>query len=161
MEYNYPKFTPEMKKTHTILIPNMAITQFRLLEYALRYDGYKCEILGNCGSAVAQLGLKYVHNDTCYPALLVIGQFLDALNSGKYDLDHTALLITQTGGGCRASNYIHMLRKALEKAGLDYIPVISLSFGLEKNPGFHWTVGLIRRLIYGMMYGDLLSLIHI
>ena len=72
-----------MKKTHTILIPNMAITQFRLLEYALRYDGYKCEILGNCGSAVAQLGLKYVHNDTCYPALLVIGQFLDALNSGK------------------------------------------------------------------------------
>ena len=94
MEYNYPKFTPEMKKTHTILIPNMAITQFRLLEYALRYDGYKCEILGNCGSAVAQLGLKYVHNDTCYPALLVIGQFLDALNSGKYDLEHTALLIT-------------------------------------------------------------------
>ena len=79
MEYNYPKFTPEMKQTHTILIPNMAITQFRLLEYALRYDGYKCEILGNCGSAVAQLGLKYVHNDTCYPALLVIGQFLDAL----------------------------------------------------------------------------------
>ena len=72
MEYQYPKFTPEMKKTHTILIPNMAITQFRLLEYALRYDGYKCEILGNCGSAVAQLGLKYVHNDTCYPALLVL-----------------------------------------------------------------------------------------
>ena len=87
MEYNYPKFTPEMKATHTILIPNMAITQFRLLGYALKYDGYKCEILGNCGSAVAQLGLKYVHNDTCYPALLVIGQFLDALNSGKYDLD--------------------------------------------------------------------------
>ena len=101
MEYQYPKFTPEMKKTHTILIPNMAVTQFRLLKYALEYDGYKCEILGNCGSAVAQLGLKYVHNDTCYPALLVIGQFLDALNSGKYDLEHTALLITQTGGGCR------------------------------------------------------------
>ena len=134
MEYNYPKFTPEMKKTHTILIPNMAITQFRLLEYALRYDGYKCEILGNCGSAVAQLGLKYVHNDTCYPALLVIGQFLDALNSGKYDLDHTALLITQTGGGCRASNYIHLLRKALVKAGYPQIPVASLNFsGLEKD----------------------------
>ena len=156
MEYNYPKFTPEMKKTHTILIPNMAITQFRLLEYALRYDGYKCEILGNCGSAVAQLGLKYVHNDTCYPALLVIGQFLDALNSGKYDLDHTALLITQTGGGCRASNYIHLLRKALEKAGMGYIPVISISFGLEKNPGFHLTIPLLRRLIYAMMYGDLI-----
>ena len=83
MEYHYPKFTPEMKKTHTILIPNMAVTQFRLMEYALRCEGYKCELLGNCGSAVAQLGLKYVHNDTCYPALLVIGQFLDALNSGK------------------------------------------------------------------------------
>ena len=134
MEYNYPKFTPEMKQTHTILIPNMAITQFRLLEYALRFDGYKCEILGNCGSAVAQLGLKYVHNDTCYPALLVIGQFLDALNSGKYDLDHTALLITQTGGGCRASNYIHLLRKALVKAGYPQIPVASLNFsGLEKD----------------------------
>ena len=137
MEYNYPKFTPEMKKTHTILIPNMAITQFRLLEYALRYDGYKCEILGNCGSAVAQLGLKYVHNDTCYPALLVIGQFLDALNSGKYDLDHTALLITQTGGGCRASNYIKLLRKALVKAGYGNIPVASLNFsGLEKGQRF-------------------------
>ena len=81
---------------------------------------------------------------------------IDAIQNGGYDPHKVALLITQTGGGCRASNYIHMLRKALEKAGLDYIPVISLSFGLEKNPGFHWTVGLIRRLIYGMMYGDLI-----
>ena len=134
MEYNYPKFTPEMKLTHTILIPNMAITQFRLLEYALRYDGYKCEILGNCGSAVAQLGLKYVHNDTCYPALLVIGQFLDALNSGKYDLDHTALLITQTGG-----------------------PVASLNFsGLEKDSGFQMTLPLARRALACIFYGDML-----
>lgn len=161
MEYNYPKFTPEMKKTHTILIPNMAITQFRLLEYALRYDGYKCEILGNCGSAVAQLGLKYVHNDTCYPALLVIGQFLDALNSGKYDLEHTALLITQTGGGCRASNYIHLLRKALEKDGLSYIPVISLNMsGLEKNSGFKLTLPMIRKALGVLAYGDLLMLLH-
>ena len=157
MEYNYPKFTPEMKKTHTILIPNMAITQFRLLEYALRYDGYKCEILGNCGSAVAQLGLKYVHNDTCYPALLVIGQFLDALNSGKYDLDHTALLITQTGGGCRASNYIHLLRKALVKAGYPQIPVASLNFsGLEKDSGFQMTLPLARRALACIFYGDML-----
>ena len=87
------------------------------LQAALEQEGYHTEVLGNCGSQVAQLGLKYVHNDTCYPALLVIGQFLDALNSGKYDLEHTALLITQTGGGCRASNYIHLLRKALAKAG--------------------------------------------
>ena len=157
MEYNYPKFTPKMKKTHTILIPNMAITQFRLLEYALRYDGYKCEILGNCGSAVAQLGLKYVHNDTCYPALLVIGQFLDALNSGKYDLDHTALLITQTGGGCRASNYIKLLRKALVKAGYGNIPVASLNFsGLEKGSGLPLTVPLLRKVIASIFYGDML-----
>ena len=157
MEYNYPKFTPEMKQTHTILIPNMAITQFRLLEYALRFDGYKCEILGNCGSAVAQLGLKYVHNDTCYPALLVIGQFLDALNSGKYDLDHTALLITQTGGGCRASNYIHLLRKALVKAGYPQIPVASLNFsGLEKDSGFQMTLPLARRALACIFYGDML-----
>ena len=156
MEYNYPKFTPEMKQTHTILIPNMAITQFRLLEYALRYDGYKCEILGNCGSAVAQLGLKYVHNDTCYPALLVIGQFLDALNSGKYDLDHTALLITQTGGGCRASNYIGFIRRALKKAGYGNIPVISINLsGLEDNPGFKLTPKLILRGIYGAIFGDI------
>lgn len=157
MEYNYPKFTPEMKKTHKILIPNMAVIQFRLLQYALQYEGYNCEVLGNCGSAVAQLGLKYVHNDTCYPALLVIGQFLDALNSGKYDLEHTALLITQTGGGCRASNYIHLLRKALVKAGYPQIPVASLNFsGLEKDSGFQMTLPLIRRALACVLYGDLL-----
>ena len=157
MEYNYPKFTPEMKKTHTILIPNMAVTQFRLMEYALRCEGYKCELLGNCGSAVAQLGLKYVHNDTCYPALLVIGQFLDALNSGKYDLEHTALLITQTGGGCRASNYIHLLRKALVKAGYPQIPVASINFsGLEKDSGLVFTLPLLRKAAASIFYGDLL-----
>ena len=157
MEYNYPKFTPEMKKTHTILIPNMAVTQFRHAGNALRYDGYKCEMLGNCGSEVAQLGLKYVHNDTCYPALLVIGQFLDALNSGKYDLDHTALLITQTGGGCRASNYIHLLRKALVKAGYANIPVASLNFsGLEKDSGFQMTLPLVRQCHRRVFYGDML-----
>ena len=102
----YPRFTREMKQTHTVLIPNMAVLHFRLMKIVLEQAGYHVEILGNCGSQVAQLGLKYVHNDTCYPALLVIGQFLDALGSGRYDLDHTALLITQTGGGCRASNYI-------------------------------------------------------
>ena len=157
MEYQYPKFTKEMKKTHTILIPNMAVTQFRLLKYALEHEGYKCEILGNCGSAVAQLGLKYVHNDTCYPALLVIGQFIDALNSGKYDLDRTALLITQTGGGCRASNYIHLLRKALVKAGYPQIPVASLNFsGLEKDSGFQMDLPLLRQAVACIFYGDML-----
>ena len=154
---NYPKFTPEMKKTHKILIPNMAPVQFRILAAVMRQAGYTCELLENCGSQVSELGLKYVHNDTCYPALLVIGQFLDALGSGKYDLDHTALIITQTGGGCRASNYIHLLRKALEKADMAYIPVVSVNLsGLEKNPGFKLTLPFIRKAVYAMMYGDII-----
>ena len=154
---SYPRFTPDMKKTHKILIPNMAPVQFRLMAAIMEQAGYQCELLENCGSQVAELGLKYVHNDTCYPALLVIGQFLDALNSGRYDLDHTALIITQTGGGCRASNYIHLLRKALEKAGYGQIPVVSLNFsGLEKDSGFPLTLTMIRRLLSVIHYGDLL-----
>ena len=154
---SYPRFTPDMKKTHKILIPNMAPVQFRLMAAIMEQAGYQCELLENCGSQVAELGLKYVHNDTCYPALLVIGQFLDALNSGKYDLDHTALIITQTGGGCRASNYIHLLRKALVKAGYGQIPVVSLNFsGLEKDSGFPLTLTMIRRLFSVIYYGDLL-----
>ena len=157
MEYMTPNFTKEMVKTHKILIPNMAVTQFRLMQAALASEGYQTEVLGNCGSEVAQLGLKYVHNDTCYPALLVIGQFLDALNSGKYDLDHTALLITQTGGGCRASNYIKLLRKALVKAGYGNIPVASLNFsGLEKGSGLPLTLPLLRKVIAAIFYGDML-----
>ena len=153
----YPRFTPDMKKTHKILIPNMAPVQFRLMAAIMEQAGYQCELLENCGSQVAELGLKYVHNDTCYPALLVIGQFLDALGSGKYDLDHTALIITQTGGGCRASNYIHLLRKALVKAGYGQVPVVSLNFsGLEKDSGFPMTLTLIRKLLPVVYYGDLL-----
>ena len=157
MEMNYPKFTPEMKKTHKMLIPNMAPVQFRILVAAMEQQGYTCELLGNCGSQVAENGLKYVHNDTCYPALLVIGQFLDALESGQYDLNHTALVITQTGGGCRASNYIHLLRKALERAGFGQVPVASLNFsGLEKDSGFPMTLLLARQLLAAIYYGDLL-----
>ena len=133
MEYMTPNFTKDMVKTHKILIPNMAVTQFRLMQAALASEGYQTEVLGNCGSEVAQLGLKYVHNDTCYPALLVIGQFLDALNSGKYDLDHTALLITQTGGGCRASNYIGFIRRALEKAVKGMLPKGPLGYAMIKK----------------------------
>ena len=154
----YPKFTPEMKRTHKILIPNMAPVQFRILAAVMEQAGYTCELLENCGSQVSELGLKYVHNDTCYPALLVIGQFLDALGSGKYDLDHTALIITQTGGGCRASNYIHLLRKALVKAGYPQVPVVSLNFsGLEKDSGFPMTLDLLRKLLAVIYYGDLLA----
>ena len=112
-------------------------------------------MLETTGPQIAQTGLKYVHNDTCYPAILVIGQMIDALNSGKYDLDHTALMITQTGGGCRASNYIHLLRKALKKAGYEKVPVISLNIsGLEKNSGFHITLPMIRRVVAAVVYGD-------
>ena len=151
------EFTKEMKKDYTILIPGMLDIHFTLLRNVFRSYGYRMELLHNESRAVVETGLKYVHNDTCYPALLVIGQMIDALNSGKYDLHKTALMITQTGGGCRASNYIHLLRKALKKAGYGYIPVISLNLsGLEKNSGFHWTLGLIRKLIAAMAYGDLM-----
>ena len=157
MQTPYPVFTEEMKKTHTILIPNMAPVQFRILAAAMERNGYRAELLGNCGSQVSELGLKYVHNDTCYPALLVIGQFLDALSSGKYDLDHTALIITQTGGGCRASNYIFLLRKALARAGYGNIPVLSLNFsGLEKESSLPMDLAFLRMLLMSVSYGDFL-----
>lgn len=153
----YPKFTSEMKKTHTILVPQMAPIHFTMIIEAMRQNGYSMEILENGGPEVAQEGLKYVHNDTCYPALLVIGQFIDALKSGKYNLDSTALMITQTGGGCRASNYIHLLRKALRKAGFAQVPVVSLNFsGLEKDTSFPFTLHLIRKAVAAIFYGDAL-----
>ena len=129
---NRVEFTKEMKKDYTILAPNMAPIHFKLFENLFESYGYHVEILQTRGRQIVGEGLKYVHNDTCYPALLTIGQMMDALHSGKYDLNKTALIITQTGGGCRASNYIHLLRKALEKDGLSHIPVISLNMsGLE------------------------------
>ncbi len=143
-------FTKEMKKEYTILCPMMAPIHFQLIVNVLNNCGYHIELLTNDGPNVVQEGLKYVHNDTCYPALLVIGQFIDALHSGKYDLDRTALIITQTGGGCRASNYIHLLRKAL-------VPVVSLNMsGLESNPGFTLTLPMLRKFIAGLVYGDAL-----
>ncbi len=153
-------FTKEMKKTHTILVPMMLPIHFGMIKNVLLHEGYHVELLQNQGPDVVQTGLKYVHNDTCYPALLVIGQLINALDSGKYDLDHTALIITQTGGGCRASNYIHLLRKALVKAGYENVPVISLNLsGLERNSGFHITIPMIRKMVAGAVYGDLLMLL--
>ncbi len=149
-------FTKEMKKEYTLLMPQMLPIHFGMFRKLLELEGYKVDQLNNEGRAVVDEGLKYVHNDTCYPALLVIGQMMDAIKNGGYDPHKVALLITQTGGGCRASNYIHLLRKALKKAGMEYIPVISVSFGLERNPGFKISLGIIRRLVYGMMYGDLI-----
>ncbi len=153
-------FTKEMKKEYTILLPMMLPIHFRIIRNVFTHYGYKTELLETTGPEIAQVGLKYVHNDTCYPALLVIGQFIHALQSGKYDVNHTALMITQTGGGCRASNYIHLLRKALKKSGFENVPVISLNLsGLEKNSGFSITLPMIRRMAAGLIYGDALMLL--
>ncbi|MBQ3885641.1 MAG: 2-hydroxyacyl-CoA dehydratase [Ruminococcus sp.] len=153
---DYVKFTEEMKKTHTILVPDMLPIHFKMVVAIFESDGYKMKLLQNDGRAVVDEGLKNVHNDACYPALLVIGQFMDALNSGKYDPDKTALLITQTGGGCRASNYIHLLRKAVDK-NYPQVPVVSLNFsGLEKDSAFRISPKSFIKLLHAVLFGDLL-----
>lgn len=149
-----------MKKEYTILVPDMLPIHFELMKYVFLNEGYKIELLRTAKPEMKQLGLKYVHNDTCYPALLVIGQLLDALESGNYDVNRTALMIMQSGGGCRASNYIHLLRKAMEKAGYPQVPVISFNLsGMEHNGGFTMTVPIIRKCVAGVIYGDLLMLL--
>jgi len=155
------EFTKKMKKDYTILIPDMLTIHFKLLERLFNDYGYKVKVLYNQGRPVVDEGLKYVHNDTCYPALLVIGQMINALNSGEYDVNKTALMISQTGGGCRASNYIHLLRKALTDAGYGHVPVISLNFaGLESNSGFKITLPLLRRAMAAISYGDFMMLMY-
>lgn len=150
-------FTKKMKKEYTILFPMMAEIHFTILQKVFNHYGYKAELLTDTSPEIAQTGLKYIQNDMCYPAILSCGQMIHAVLSGKYDLHKIALMITQTGGGCRASNYIMLLRKGLKKAGLDYIPVISLNIsGLEKNPGMKITIPLIRRALAGVIYGDML-----
>lgn len=157
MAENYIPFTKEMKKDYTILIPNMLPTHFKLIMSVLKTYGYKTELLETSGTEIAETGLKYTHNDTCYPAILVIGQFLNALLSGKYDTHKVALIMFQTGGGCRASNYIYLIRKALKKANLGYIPVISLSLaGIEKHPGFTLSPKMLKNMLYATLYGDLM-----
>ena len=153
------EFTKDMMD-YTILAPNMLEIHFNLLINIFGQYGYKAELLKNDGRTVVDEGLKYVHNDTCYPALLVIGQLIDALNTGKYNPDKTALLITQSGGGCRASNYIHLLRKALKKAGYPQVPVISLNLsGLEKNSGFKIRLSMALKMLSAVIYGDLIMLL--
>ena len=150
-------FTKEMKEEYTILMPQMLPVHFGMFRQLLILEGYKVDMLTTNHRGIIDEGLKYVHNDTCYPALLVIGQLIDAIRNGGYDPHKVALFITQTGGGCRASNYIHLLRKALAKAGLEYVPVISVNLsGLEHNPGWSLTLPLLRKIIYAMMYGDLI-----
>ncbi len=158
MTDNYIPFTKEMKETHTILIPNMLPVHFKLIMQVLDGYGYKTDLLETSGPEITELGLKYVHNDTCYPALLVIGQFLDAIINRGYDPHKVALILFQTGGGCRASNYISLLRKALEKAGYGYVPVISLSLSsIEKHPGFKLSLNVILKMFFAAVFGDIIA----
>lgn len=153
--YHRAVFTKDMKDSYTILAPQMSPIHFDLLEPALRHGGYNVVVLPNDNHRSVDVGLQYVNNDACYPSLMVVGQIMDALLSGKYDLNKVAVMITQTGGGCRATNYIGFIRRALEKAGMSHIPVISLSAsGIEKNPGLKITPGLLIRAMQSLVYGD-------
>jgi len=155
-----PQFTEEMKEQgYTILAPQMAPIHFELLNELFHYGGYNLKLLPSVDQGAVEAGLKYTNNDICYPSILTTGQVMEAITSGEYDLDKLAVIITQTGGGCRATNYIALLRKALADAGAPHIPVIGLSFhrGLgEVNPGFNVTLKLLRRAVYVFFYGDLL-----
>ena len=154
-------FTKEMKQEYTLLMPQMLPVHFGMFQRLLQLEGYKVDMLTTNHRGIVDEGLKYVHNDTCYPALLTIGQMISALKSGKYDINRTALMMSQTGGGCRASNYIHLLRKALKNAGMPQVPVISVNLsGLEKNSGFKITLPLLRRAMASLVYGDLLMLLN-
>ncbi len=154
-------FTKEMKSEYTIFMPTMLPVHFKFLESILKVNGYNVVLLDNCSDSVKECGLKYVHNDTCYPALLVIGQLIDAINNGGHDPSKVALLLSQTGGGCRASNYIALLRKALQKAGYENVPILSFNVGgLEKQPGFKITATLMRSMLYGVLCGDLLMMLR-
>ena len=153
--YHRVVFTEEMKKNYTIIGPQMSPIHFRLLEKAFASGGYNFVVLDAVDPKAVEAGLKYVNNDACYPSLLVAGQMISALESGKYDLDKVALVITQTGGGCRATNYIGFIRRALNDAGMSQVPVLSLSAqGFEKNPGFKLTLPLIDNLVKSLVVGD-------
>ena len=156
--YHRAIYTKQMQKDHyTILCPQMAPIHFELLEPVLNHYGYNLVVLPNDNRAAIDTGLKYVNNDACFPSMIVVGQIMDAILSGKYDTDHLAIIMSQTGGGCRASNYVGFIRRALEKKGLGHIPVISLNLnGMETNPGFSLSLPLLLRAIQGVIYGDVL-----
>ena len=158
-EVNRKIYTKEMNKDkYTILMPQMAPIHFELLVAALNASGYNAELLKECTQHTVDVGLKFVNNDACYPSILTTGQFIEALQSGKYDVNHTALLMSQTGGGCRATNYIPFIRKALKDAGFENVPVISFNIvGMEKMPGFKMSPKLIERLAKAVIYGDLIQ----
>lgn len=157
-ELNRISFTKEMKEEYTVLFPQMAPIHFEFLEPILQSEGYKAKLLRECTQKTIETGLKYVNNDACYPSIITTGQFIEALESGEYDVNKTALIMSQTGGGCRATNYIGFIRKALKDAGFENVPVISFNVvGMEKNPGFKLTISLVEKLLRGMVYADLLQ----
>ncbi len=150
------QFTEKMREEYTILCPQMSPIHFEILEPAFRSCGYNFEVLSNDNKHAVDVGLKYVNNDACYPSLMVVGQIMDALLSGKYDLNKVAVIMSQTGGGCRATNYVGFIRRAFEKAGMPQIPVISLNMaGIETNPGFDLNADLLMRAAYGAIFGDI------
>ena len=154
--YQNNVFTKEMKKDWTILAPQMSPMHFQFIEKAAKASGYNIEVLPANDKEAIEEGVKYVNNDACYPSILVIGQMIHALKSGKYDPEKTALIITQTGGGCRATNYVGFLKKGLREAGFPNVPIISLNtLGMEKQPGFTISYELIKKLMMGIIYGDL------
>ncbi|MDR1066240.1 MAG: 2-hydroxyacyl-CoA dehydratase [Clostridiales bacterium] len=149
-------FTKNMRKTHTLLMPQMAPLHFDLIREAMTANGYNVEVMPAMDKSSVDTGLVYVNNDACYPSLIVVGQVINALKSGKYDVDNVSVLMSQTGGGCRATNYVSFIRKALENAGFAHVPVVSVNAGgLEKNPGMKYTPSLLNALIQALVYGDL------
>lgn len=155
--YEPALFEENMKESYTVIAPQMSPIHFALLEHAFRVDGLKLEILPKVSRNAKELGLKYVNNDACYPAIIVIGQLMEAIESGRYNTDKLAVMISQTGGSCRASNYLALLRKALDDKGLSHIPAISFSTGLEKHPGFKISMRMLISLIMSLIYGDLFN----
>ncbi|EOL42168.1 2-hydroxyglutaryl-CoA dehydratase activator [Enterococcus phoeniculicola] len=152
-------FTKEMKEKHTLLLPMLSpIHQSGLVDVALQASGYNVVCLPAKDNQAVDIGLKYVNNDACYPAIISIGQLVEALQSGEYDIENTSVMMTQTGGGCRATNYIPLLRKALNDAGFEHVPVVSISMGnkgVESNPGFKFTLPMLKRVAVAFLYGDL------
>jgi len=150
-------FDKQMRKNHTILCPQMSPIHFDILEEAFISEGYNLHVMPAIDKEAIDIGLRYVNNDACYPALIVVGQIFKALQSGDYDLNNVSILMSQTGGGCRATNYIAFIRRALKMIGLEHIPVISVStVGLEKNPGWKYTPRLVNKALMAVVYGDLL-----
>ena len=154
------KFTKEMKRQkYTLLLPMLSpIHQHKLVDVALRASGYNVVNLPIQDRRSVDVGTRFVNNDACYPAIISIGQMVEALQSGKYDLDHTAVMMSQTGGGCRATNYVPLIRKALKDAGFGQVPVVSISLGnqgVETTPGFTFTLPLVKRVSIAFLYGDL------